>query len=140
MLLQVESFDGRDLLCNYGNSLRPAVAKSYSFGGYTAGCASAGELALIRGQSTPGNGAYPHHILNQNPGYINPRFLSKQVGCKRNEMTDRVEQTKIYLYMYIYEHRILVQVQSASPVPALQVLDTSRSNHNRSQQRLPLLL
>ena len=36
MASQVESFDSRDLLCHYGgNSLRPAVAKSYSFGGYT---------------------------------------------------------------------------------------------------------
>lgn len=67
-------------MCNYGNTLRPAVAKSYSFGGYTAGCASAAEMSLLRGQGTP-HGPYPPQFVSHHHNY-NPRFLSKQVECR----------------------------------------------------------
>ena len=67
LLQQVESFDSY-----YGNSLRPAVAKSHSFGGYTAatgGAVDPGDASsLVRGDSAP-TGAIVHHRT---------RFLPKQ--------------------------------------------------------------
>ena len=55
MASQVESFDSRDLLCHYGgNSLRPAVAKSYSFGGYTQATATQLQLTPTGDQDAIG--------------------------------------------------------------------------------------
>ncbi len=81
---QVESFDSRDLLGGYGNTLRPTVAKSYSFGGYTATCTShEANAAAMRGGETAVNGApgVYHNVNTQHQGGQNygTRFLSKQV-------------------------------------------------------------
>ena len=55
----------------YGNSLRPAVAKSHSFGGYTAATTQGDPGSLVRGDSAP-TGAGVHHSHS--------RFLSKQAS------------------------------------------------------------
>ncbi len=77
----MESFDSRDLLGGYGNTLRPTVAKSYSFGGYTATCASH-EATHVRGGETVVNGAPTVYQQHQQQGAgqnYGTRFLSKQV-------------------------------------------------------------
>lgn len=82
----MESFDSRDLLCSYGNSLRPTVAKSYSFGGYTATTTSDAEVVGVQ-CDTVANGTpavyQQSHLLSQaqNQNY-GSRFLSKQVRSR----------------------------------------------------------
>ncbi|XP_032780844.2 uncharacterized protein LOC116919078 isoform X2 [Daphnia magna] len=78
---KVESFDSRDLLGSYGNTLRPTVAKSYSFGGYTATCASEANVAAVRAdENVVGPPVYQQPILSHQSGHsYGSRFLSKQV-------------------------------------------------------------
>lgn len=78
----MESFDSRDLLGSYGNTLRPTVAKSYSFGGYTATCASEANVATMRtaDENVAAPFVYQQPILGHQSGHgYGSRFLSKQV-------------------------------------------------------------
>ena len=81
----MDSFDSRDLLGGYGNTLSPTVAKSYSFGGYTATCTShEANAAVMRGgdvNGAPGVYQQQHNVNTQHHGGQNygTRFLSKQV-------------------------------------------------------------
>ncbi|XP_046652235.1 R3H domain-containing protein 2-like isoform X4 [Daphnia pulicaria] len=93
---KVESFDSRDLLGGYGNTLRPTVAKSYSFGGYTATCTShEANAAVMRGgdvNGAPGVYQQQHNVNTQHHGGQNygTRFLSKQVRSSEDSNSSSI--------------------------------------------------
>jgi hypothetical protein len=94
----VDSFDSRDLLGGYGNTLSPTVAKSYSFGGYTATCTShEANAAAMRGgdQVNGASGIYQqqHNVNTQHHGGQNygTRFLSKSLQAAQYKRNTRVE-------------------------------------------------